>query len=611
MGWQGQLLRVDLTHMQTKRESLNREWAEAYLGQRGLASKYLAEEMNPAADSLSPENKLILATGPLTGTMASTGGRWSAVCKGALTDTIAASNAGGFFGAEMKFAGIDLLIVEGRAPRPVYLWINDEESRIEEAGGFIWGESTWTTETRIRARYGDPRIRIASIGVAGENLVRYACIICDRDRAAGRSGVGAVMGSKNLKAVAIRGTGSVSVYDPIRFIKVITSAREKLENHPVRKMLMKRGTLPMIDTTNAYGALPTRNGQGVRFEGTQAVNADRMAKRRLSDGRANLLTNKACFGCTIGCGRVSVIDPDHPAIQDKGQRYREAGGGLEYENSFAFGPMVGCSDLEAATYVNFLCNEHGMDPISFGGTVAAAMELYENGAIDRQITGGVAYHFGSVEALVTAAEITIAGKGFGRDLALGAERLCNKYGHPEFAITVKGQEIPGYDPRAMQGMGLAYATSNRGACHMRASPYAADFKKVSTQGRAKVVKDSQDVVAAIDSSGLCLFPRGAWSLEDFATQIDAACGNWSSQRLMETGERIYNLERLFNIRAGFGREDDRLPIRFLSTPAPEGAGAGWVAKIDEMLPEYYRERGWDKSGIPKGKILRRLGIAPI
>ncbi|MCB1857994.1 MAG: aldehyde ferredoxin oxidoreductase family protein [Gammaproteobacteria bacterium] len=610
MAWQGWVLRVNLTRRSVTREPLIQEWADAYLGQRGLATKYLAEEMDPSVDPLSPENPLILATGPLTGTMAATAGRWSAVTKGALTGAIAASNAGGFFGAEVKYAGIDLIIIEGRASRPAYLWIKDGSAEILDAGEFIWGESVWITEQRIRARHADPRIRIASIGKAGENLVRYACIICDRDRAAGRSGVGAVMGSKLLKAVAVRGTGGVSVHNPLRFMEAVREARNKLDSHPVRMMLMKRGTLPMIDTTNAYGALPTRNGQAVRFEGTQAVNAERMAQRRAHDGHANLLTNKACFGCSIGCGRVSKIDPRHPAIQGKGQRYREAGGGLEYENSFAFGPMVGCSDIEAATYVNFICNEQGMDPISFGGTVAAAMELYETGAIDETVTDNVAYCFGSSQALVTAAEATAAGVGFGRDLALGAKRLCEKYGHPELAVAVKGQEFPGYDPRAMQGMGLAYATSNRGACHMRASPYAADFKDVGTEGRARIVKNTQDVAAAIDSSGLCMFPRGAWGLEDFATQIDAACGGWSSERLRLTGERIYNLERLFNHRAGFTRKDDTLPVRFLTEPATEGAGQGWVAHLDEMLPEYYRERGWNPEGVPTEETLQRLGLLP-
>lgn len=609
MSWQGWVLRVNLTCGEINREPLNREWAEQFLGQRGLATKYLFEEIDPAVDPLSPDNKLILATGPLTGTMASTGGRWSAVTKGALTGAIAASNAGGFFGAELKFAGIDMIILEGKATRPVYLWIQDDEAELIDAEGFIWGESTWTTEELIKNRHRNPQIRIASIGRAGENLVRYACIVCDRDRAAGRSGVGAVMGSKNLKAVAVRGTKGVSVHDPDSFLAAVATARSKLDSSPARRSLMQYGTLPMMDTANAYGALPTRNARDVMFEGVSGVNSERMLSKRQSDGRANLLRNKACFGCTIGCGRLSKIDPTHHAIQGKGNRYLKAGGGLEYENSFAFGPMVGCDDIEAATYVNFICNEQGMDPISFGGTLSAAMELFETGIIGLDETDGVNFRFGSIDALIKAAEWTASGIGFGKQLALGAQRLCEKYGHPDFAITVKSQEFPGYDPRAMQGMGLAYATSNRGACHMRASPYRADFTQVGTEGRAKVVKESQDIAAVIDSTGLCMFTRNAWDISDYAAQIDAACGGgWSSERLLESGERIYNLERLFNNRAGFTRKDDILPQRCLTEPAKEGAGTGWVSRLDDMLPEYYKVRGWDYEGELTDETYQRLGL---
>ena len=609
MSWQGWVLRVDLNELRASREPLNRQWAEEYLGQRGLASKYLMEEMNPAADPLSPDNRLILATGPLTGTMASTGGRWSAVTKGALTGAIAASNAGGFFGAELKFAGLDMIILEGRAAIPVYLLIRDGEAKLIDARGFIWGESVWTTEARIRERHRDPQLRIASIGRAGESLVRYACIVCDRDRAAGRSGVGAVMGSKNFKAVAVRGSGGLSVRDPERFQQAVLQARAKLDPSPVRAQLMQRGTLPMMDTTNSYGALPTRNARDVSFEGVPGINSDAMLARRASDGKSNLLRNKACFGCTIGCGRVSRIDPTHPSIQGKGERYKQAGGGLEYENGFAFGPMVGCNDIEAATYVNFICNEQGMDPISFGGTLAAAMELFETGVIDSSVTAGVDFSFGSIDALVKAAEWTAAGEGFGIDLGLGAERLCQKYGHSEYSMTVKGQEFPGYDPRAMQGMGLAYATSNRGACHMRASPYSVDFASVGTERRAKVVKSTQDVAAAIDSSGLCMFTRSAWSLDDYADQIDAACGGgWTGGRLLETGERIYNLERCFNNLAGFKPGDDSLPARCMTEPAKTGKAEGWVSRLNEMLPEYYSIRGWNQAGAPTEETLKRLKL---
>ncbi len=608
MAWQGKLLRVNLTAGTCVPEALNMEWAQDYLGQRGLATRYLANEIDPKVDPLAPGNKLIFATGPLTGTMASTGGRYSAVTKGALTDAIAASNSGGYFGAELKMAGWDMVIVEGRAKKPVYLLIRDDQAELISAGGFIWGRSVWETEDRIKARHQDPQLRIASIGIAGEKCVRFACIINDRDRAAGRSGVGAVMGSKRLKAVAVRGTLGVRVAKPRAFQKAVAAARRKLDPHPARERLSTVGTMAMLDVTNAYGSLPTRNSRDVQFDGADGINVKAMLAKRESDGRANLITNKACFGCTIGCGRVSRIDPSHFSIKGK-EGYSGALGGLEYESAFAMGPMCGIDDIEAATYAQAICNEQGMDPISFGGTLAAAMELFETGAITKKETGGLSLRFGSAEALVRAAELTGKGEGFGKDLGLGSRRLCRKYRRPQFSLTVKGQEFPGYDPRAMQGMGLAYATSNRGACHMRASPFTDDFAHVRTKGKAKIVRDTQDIAAMIDSTGLCMFTRNAWDLDDYARQLDAACeGGWTVRKLKKVGERIWNLERQFNLAAGLTAADDTLPARILKEAAKTGAGKGRVSELGAMLPEYYRLRGWTRKGVPKPETLRRLGL---
>ena len=611
MGWQGRILRVDLSAMTAKEEPLNTEWAESYLGQRGLASKYLFEEMDPKADPLSPENKMIFATGPLTGTMASTGGRWSVITKGALTNAIAASNSGGYFGGELKLSGWDMVIFEGKAPHPVYLMIHDEDVQILDARDFIWGETVWETEELIKKRHQDPMIRIASIGKAGESLVRYACVMNDKDRAAGRSGVGAVMGSKNLKAVAVRGTRGVGVHDPDRFMKVVGEMRQKLDAHAARKRLGAVGTHAMMDNTNAYGSLPTRNSRDVQFEGNPKVNVKAAHTARRSDNKPNLIATKACFSCSIGCGRIAKIDPEHFSLQseDHKQRYGKAIGGLEYESIFALAPMVGCDDLDAATYANALCNEHGMDPISFGGTVSAAMELFEEGILTTKETGGIELNFGNAEALCTIAEITGTGEGFGVEIGLGSKKLCEKYGRPELSISVKGQEIPGYDTRAMQGMGLAYATSNRGACHMRASPFVADFANTDTDGRAQLVKDTQDMAAAKDSSGLCAFAGNAWDISDYAAQIDAACGGgWDEARMMETGERIWTLERQFNMRAGMTKADDTLPERFLKEAAKSGVAKGKVTELDKMLPEYYQLRGWTEDGVPTNETLDRVEL---
>jgi aldehyde:ferredoxin oxidoreductase len=391
-------------------------------------------------------------------------------------------------------------------------------------------------------------------------------------------------------------------------MRAVSAAREKLERNPSRGRLATYGTNQMMDVTNEFGSLPTRNCRDVQFEGAGKLSAKAMQKRRTTDGHANLVTNKACFGCTIGCGRVSRIDPGHFSVAER-RGYNGAKGGLEYESAFALGAMAGVDDLEAATFANFVCNEQGMDPISFGVTLAAAMELYEIGAIAKEQTDGLPLAFGSAEALVRDVETTGTGVGFGRDLGLGAKRLCEKYGRPELAMVVKGQEFPGYDPRSMQGMGLGYATSNRGACHLRASPYNEDFAGVGVKGKAKVVKETQDSIAAIDSSGLCLFTRVAWDLEDYAAQIDAACdGDWTADRLRETGERIWNLERLFNLEAGFTRADDTLPERILKEAAKGGRGEGQVSRLDEMLPEYYALREWNDGGVPNPGILERLGL---
>ncbi|MBL93737.1 MAG: putative oxidoreductase YdhV [Alphaproteobacteria bacterium MarineAlpha3_Bin5] len=608
MAWTGNILRVDLTGQMCRSDHLRQEWAELYLGARGLGTKYLKEEMGANTDPFSPENVLIFATGPLTGTNSPTGGRFCVITKGALTNAIACSNSGGQFGGELKLAGWDMIIITGKAKTPVYLLIQDEKVHLHSASDFIWGNTVWETEKKLRSKHQDPLIRIASIGSAGENLVRYACIVNDKDRAAGRSGVGAVMGSKNLKAIAVRGTKGVSVRDPKAFLSAVAESRSLLDPSEGRLQLAMNGTMSMLDITQAHGSLPTRNCQDVQFEGANKINLAAMKRPRESDHGANLQANKACFACPIGCGRVSKIDPEHFSIQGKPQ-YQEALGGLEYEAGYALGPMTGVSDIEAATYVNAACNEHAMDPISFGATVAAAMELFENDAISLKETNGVALKFGSAKGLVWAVDVTGRFKGFGQELALGSKRLCEKFGYPQFAMVVKGQEFPGYDPRAMQGMGLAYATSNRGACHLRADPYSDDFDHLQTKGKAKIVKESQDGNSFIDSTGLCAFAFGDMGIDEVCSQLSAALpSSWDKQRAQDTGERIWNLERQFNLDAGFKKDDDTLPERVLKEPAKSGSGKGWVSQVPLMLKEYYQLRGWDSEGFPTKETLSRLGL---
>lgn len=604
MAWTKKVLRVNLTEGTCIGEPLNMEWADQYLGQRGLATRYMCEEVDPTCDALSSENKMIMATGPLTGTMASTGGRYSVICKSPLTGAIACSNSGGFIGAELKNAGWDMIIFEGKSPDPVYLHLENERAELLPAGE-LWGKSVWEADEMLHKIHQDPQMRIAAVGRAAEEGCLYSAIINDLHRAAGRSGVGTVMASKNLKAVCVRGTRGVgNIKDPARFMKSTAEQKQVLaENAVTGQGLPTYGTQVLMNVINELGALPTRNMQEVKFEGAHNISGEAMLEPRASDGKANLTTNAGCFACTIACGRISTIDQTHFSVENKPQYWGNSGG-LEYEAAWAMGTDTGVDDLDAVTYVNFLCNEDGIDPITFGATVAAAMEMFKDGDLTTEHTGGVELEFGSAKALAWAAEVTCRGEGFGRDLGLGSRRLCEKYGRPELAMTVKSQEFPAYDPRGIQGMGLAYATSNRGACHLRGYTVASEVLGIPektdplvTEGKAGLVKAFQDATAAVDSAGLCVFTTFAWSLENIAPQIDAACeGDWSVDKLAEIGERIWNLERDFNNKAGMTSADDTLPQRLLTEPANTGPAEGKVCGLDEMLPEYYELRGWTTEG---------------
>ncbi|MBJ6610541.1 MAG: aldehyde ferredoxin oxidoreductase family protein [Candidatus Thiothrix moscowensis] len=616
MAWTKQILRINLSNATVQVEPLNMEWARDYLGQRGLATRYFVAEVDPNVDALGPDNKLIMTTGPLTGTMASTGGRYSVITKSPLTGAIACSNSGGFIGAEMKNAGWDMIIFEGKAPSPVYLYVENDKVEILPADD-LWGKSVWETDELIHQKHQDPQIRISCVGRSAEAGCLYSAIVNDLHRAAGRSGVGTVMASKNLKAVAIRGTKGVgNIKDPIRFMQQVAAQKKVLADNAVTGAgLPKYGTQVLMNVINEMGALPTRNMREVQFEGAHSVSGEAMHEPRKSDGKPNLTRNAGCFGCTIACGRISTIDQGHFSIKEKPEYWGNSGG-LEYEAAWALGPDTGVDDLNALTYVNFLCNEDGMDPISFGATVAAAMELYEMGVITPEYTGGIELKFGSAEALVAVTELTARGEGFGKILGLGSKRMCELYGHPELSMTVKGQEFPAYDPRGIQGMGLTYATSNRGACHLRSYTVASEVLGIpvktdplATDGKPELVIAFQDATAAVDSSGLCLFTTFAWSLENIAPQIDAACeGDWSVEKCAEVGARIWNLERDFNMRAGLTGADDTLPKRLLKDAANVGPAQGKVAGLDQMLPKYYELRGWTPDGQLTDETRQRYGL---
>jgi len=618
MSWTKKVLRVNLTKGTCASEALNMKWAAEYLGQRGLATKYFVEEVSAKVDPLSPDNKIIFATGPLTGTMASTGGRYSVITKGPLTGAIACSNSGGYFGAELKMAGWDMIIFEGKSPKPVYLHIENDKAELVSAAD-LWGKTTWATEGLLKKKYQDPQMRVSSIGRSAETGCLYAAVVNDLHRAAGRSGVGTVMASKNLKAIAVRGTKGVgNIKDPAAFFKATSAAKKVLaENGVTGQGMPKFGTQVLMNVINEVGALPTRNHRDVQFEGAKDISAEAMHAPRKTDGKPNLVTNQACFGCTIACGRVSKMDESHYTVVNKPE-YWGASGGLEYEAAWALGAANGVNDLEALTYANFVCNEDGFDPISFGATVGAVMELYGMGVLTKEQLG-IEAAFGSAKTLTFFAEQVAKGEGFGKEIAQGSKRLCAKYGHPELSMTVKGQEFPAYDSRGIQGMGLTYATSNRGACHLRSYTVASEVlgspvktDPLVTEGKAGLVKAFQDATAVFDSSGLCLFTSFAWSLQDVSPQLQAACeGDWSLENLNLVGERIWNLEKEFNLAAGLTKKDDDLPARLKTEPAKTGPAKGLVSGIDKMLPEYYEIRGWNKEGVPTGETRKRLGTAAL
>jgi aldehyde:ferredoxin oxidoreductase len=615
MAWAGKILRVNLTAGTCKSEPLNMQWARDYIGQRGLATKYFVEEVDAKVDPLSPDNKIIWATGPLTGTMASTGGRYSVITKGALTGAIACSNSGGYWGAELRMAGWDMIIFEGKSAKPVYLVIENDKAELHDAA-FIWGKSVWETEPAIKAKHQEPQMRVSSIGLAGETGCLYAAVVNDLHRAAGRSGVGTVMGSKNLKAIGVRGTlGVGNIRDFKAFMQATTAAKKVLHDNAVTGQgLPTYGTQVLMNVINTMGALPTRNHRDVQFEGAKDISAEAMHEPRKSDGKANLVTNQACFGCTIACGRISKIDEKHFTVQNRPQ-YWGASGGLEYEAAWALGAANGVNDLEALTFANYICNEQGMDPISFGATIGAVMELYDMGVLTKEQLG-IDAKFGSAEALAHFAEITVKGEGFGKEIAQGSKRLTAKYGHPDLSMSVKGQEFPAYDSRGIQGMGLAYATSNRGACHLRGYTVASEVLGIPiktdplvTEGKADLVKAFQDATAVFDSAGVCVFTTFAWTLADLQPQLAAACSSeFTLEELGKIGERVWNMERDFNNRAGFTNKDDTLPKRLLTEPAKTGPAKGLVNGLDKMLPEYYKVRGWDTEGRPTKETRTRLGL---
>ena len=607
-GWRGKILRVDLTTGKLKEENLDMKAARDYVGGRGLGIYYLNKEVDPQCDPLSPGNMLIMAAGPLTGTSTPTGARYMIMTKGPLTGAVTCSNSGGQFPRELKRAGFDALLITGRSAQPVYLWINKGRAELKPAG-HLWGKIVPETTDKLLSET-DPKARVACIGPAGENLVLFASIMNDKHRAGGRSGVGAVMGSKNLKAVVVLGEGVVPVADMDRFKEIQHRVMTKFKNatRVAPLVLSQHGTIGVVTPlAQECGVLPTKNFLQGTFDGWEAISGQTLTAKYLQK-------TVACWACPVSCGRITKVE-------EKG--FEGEGEGPEYETGFALGSLCLVDNLAAITKANYICNDLGMDTITMGATIACAMELFEKGYITEKQAGGP-IEWGDAKKLVELVRMTGYREGIGDQLAEGSYRLGERYGHPELAMVSKRLELPGYDPRGLQAVGLNYATSPIGASHCRAHMAFCEMMGIPKtidpyewKGKARLVKLWQDVFSLIDSTGLCMFfavrnllrPELECYPDVILEYLNAVTGaEYSLDELVKAGERILNAERMFLIKAGFSRKDDALPRRLTHEPLTEGPAKGKVSHLEEMLEEYYQERSWTREGVPTESKLQDLGL---
>lgn len=604
-GYAGRILRIDLSSGAYKAEPLKEEIAKKYIGGIGLGMRLLTDNSKPGVNPLSPENPLVLATGPFSGTMAPTGGNGHAfVSKSPLTGGVGEAKSHGFFGAELKRAGYDAVIFEGKSEKPVYVWIDDDNVQLMDAK-HLWGKSPMETEDTIKEELGDYYIRVASIGPAGEKLSRVACIINDHTRAAGRTGMGAVMGSKNLKAIAVRGTKDVNVAKPEEFLEFVKMLHERMKG-PATTKYRTLGTPLNVLVHNSLGALPTRNFTNATFEGAEKVSGEYLNERFV----ARII---GCSSCAMRCEHIAVV-PEGPY---KGTTTR-----VEYEPLWAFGPHCGVDRLDAIIKAMDLCNYYGLDSLSAGNIVGFAMDCYEHGILTKKDTGGMDLSFGNAEAMVEILKQIGMREGLGDVLAEGVKGAAEKMGKgaEKYANHIKGLEMTGYDIRGLKTAAVGYAVSFRGADHNRHGAYGLDLKGTVDRfkfekGRSKMVIDIEDLYALIDSLIVCKFSRGVYyeTFNDLANYYTLVTGIKVTPEEMRTaGERINNLGRLFNIREGLTRKDDHLPAKVMSTPVPDDTvskGSYITQKeLDFMLDDYYASRGWTEEGVPTLEKLKEIGL---
>ncbi len=612
-GIMNRFVRVDLSSRQIEIKQNYEENFKLYLGGMGIGTaiiwdtvkKYVSEGINLAKmDALDPKNVLVFAVGPGTGVAGfPSGGRHHIMAlKSPLTGSIGSANSGGKWGAYLKSAGFDGIVLNGKADKPVYLTLFNGKVEFHDASD-LWGKDVHETTDILFKRHNNEgfEISIACIGSNGENGKPNSAIVNDFHRAAGRTGVGAVMGSKNLKAIVVGGNQKVEIAQPEKFKEYSKIALTKLKDNGVTgEGLPTYGTAVLVNIINNIGSLPLHNWQSAYSEEAEKISGETLTEKYL-------IKKNPCWGCAIGCGRISYVK-DGPFAIDRTE-------GPEYESIWALGNSCGVHDMGAVIMANHLCDKYGLDTITTGSTIACAMELAEKGYIPKEDYENIDLKFGNGEALVECVRLMGEQKGFGLKLLEGSRKLAEMYGHPELSMSVKGLEMPAYDPRGIKGIGLNYATANRGGCHVTGytvSPEVIglpeEIDRLDYSSKPTWDKIFQDFTATVNSVVNCLFTTFALGAEDFANLLSAVTG-WelTDQDILTIGERIYNTQRLIMEKLGI-KDQDTLPERILKDPLPDGPSKGEICELDKMLGEYYKLRGWDEHGIPTPNKIKELGI---
>ncbi|MCK5256171.1 MAG: aldehyde ferredoxin oxidoreductase family protein [Deltaproteobacteria bacterium] len=608
-GYTGKLLRVNLTSGKVKEEPLKEEWAEKYLGGAGIASRILYDELKPGIDPLGPKNKTLIMTGPVNGTIIPTASRVGAYCKSPLTGSFFHGTAGGHIGAELKYAGWDGIIIEGRASVPVYLWIDDDLVEIREAS-HLWGMHSYEVQEKLKEELGLDEVHVASIGPAGELLNRFACITFGA-RVTGRGGTGAVWGSKKLKAVAVRGTGSVDVPDITKFKHFADELLKVFRNHPATsKILPTYGTPVLVNANNALGIFGSYNWQEELFENAEGLSGETMRETIVAK-------DKACFACPVRSSKLCVIKSERD-----GNYVVE---GPEYENIYSLGSCCGIGSIKTVAIAERICDNYGMDAIEAGVAIAFSMECFEKGILTLEDTEGMELRFGDEEAMLTMLHKIGKREGLGDLLAEGVKRVSEKLGHgsEDFAMHTKGMTVAGHSARGMPGFGLGYATGPRGGSHHDGRPTGERTGLVlreTFEGKAEYTARINHFSIYTDSMIVCHLAESIWGPLDISEwcvkSLNVATGMQSSlEDAKKTAERIWNMMRAFMVRKGFRRKDDKLPKRFMEEPIPKGPSKGMVfsrENLDKLLDEYYGFRGWDlKTGIPTPERLTSLDLEDV